>query len=238
MEKVLPITKPALRFEAKGMHIPDGFLDLYLCVLMYIVSLVFLIWAWRGVRRMLPRSFVPIIAVSSAFVFVGQMLNFPIVYGTSGHLVGGAFLAMLLGPHAAVISMSIVLLIQAIFFADGGIFTFGANIFNMAVIGGLSFYVVKSLSGPSPSQKRLSASVFTASWLSIVLGALACAVQIGVSPMFASAGGVMVTVPAMLFWHIIIGIGEAAITNALVLQLSRISPAVLGGLTMLRGLGL
>ncbi|MFQ6080912.1 MAG: energy-coupling factor ABC transporter permease [Candidatus Bathyarchaeia archaeon] len=217
------------------MHIPDGFLDPYLCVLMYIISLVSLTWAWRGVRRTFPRSLVPVIAVSSAFVFGAQMLNFPIVYGTSGHLVGGTFLAMLLGPHAAVVSMSIVLLIQAIFFADGGISTFGANIFNMAVIGGLSFYIVKLLSGPSSSQKELSTSVFTASWFSIVLGALACAIQIGVSPIFASAGGVMVTVPAMLFWHIIIGIGEAAITTSLVSQLSRISPTVLSGLTMLRG---
>lgn len=218
------------------MHIPDGFLDLPLCVLMYVVSSGFLAWAWRGVRRAFPRSSVPIIAVSSAFVFVSQMLNFPIVYGTSGHLVGGTFLAMLLGPHAAVISMSIVLLIQAIFFADGGILTFGANIFNMAVIGGLSFYMVKALSGHSLSQKWLSASVFMASWSSVVLGALACAIQIGISSTFASVGGVMVTVPAMLFWHMIIGIGEAAITTALVSQLSRISPAVLGGITMLRGL--
>jgi len=231
----ISVTKPN-RDGVKRMHIPDGFLDPYLCVLTYIISLVSLMWAWRGVRRTFSRSLVPVIAVSSAFVFVGQMLNFPIVYGTSGHLVGGTFLAMLLGPHAAVISMSIVLLIQAIFFADGGISTFGANIFNMAVMGGLSFYIVKLLSGYTSSPKRLSASVFTASWFSIVLGALACAIQIGVSPMFTSAGGVMVTVPAMLFWHIIIGIGEAAITTTLVSQLSRISPAVLSGLTMLRGI--
>jgi len=131
--------------------------------------------------------------------------------------------------------MSIVLFIQAIFFADGGMFTFGANIFNMAVIGGLSFYIVKLLSGSSPRLKRLSASVFVASWSSIVLGALICALQIGVSPMFAPAGGAMVTVPAMLFWHAIISIGEAAITTSLVFQLSRINPTVLSGLNMLRG---
>lgn len=106
------------------MHIPDGLVDPYLCVLLYIVSAVFLTWAWRGMRRMFPRSFVPVIAVSSAFIFASQMLNFPILYGTSGHLVGGTFLAMLLGPHAAIVSLSIVLLIQAVFFADGGIFTF------------------------------------------------------------------------------------------------------------------
>lgn len=217
------------------MHIPDGFLDPYLCVLMYILALVSLTWAWRGVKRTFPRSFVPVLAVSSAFVFAGQMLNFPIVYGTSGHLVGGTFLAMLLGPHAAVISMTIVLLIQAVFFADGGISTFGANAFNMAVIGGLSFYVVKLLSNSSSSQKRFSISVFAASWFSIVLGALATALQIGVSSTFAPVGGVMITVPAMLFWHVIIGVGEAVITTSLTSQLLRVKPSMLNGLTMLRG---
>jgi cobalt/nickel transport system permease protein len=217
------------------MHIPDGFLDPYLCVVMYILSLVSLAWAWRGLKRTFSRSLVSTIAVSSAFVFVSQMLNFPIIFGTSGHLVGGTFLGMLLGPHAAVISMTTVLLIQAVFFADGGISTFGANIFNMAVIAALSFYIVKFLSGPAPSSRRLSMSVFVASWLSIVLGALACAIQIGVSSPFASVGGLMVTVPPMLFWHTIIGIGEAAITTSLVSQLSRVGPTMLNGLTMLRG---
>jgi len=217
------------------MHIPDGFLSPELCALMYVVSILSLALAWRGARRTLPHSLVPVIAVSSAFVFVSQMLNFPIMFGTSGHLVGGTFLAMLLGPHAAVISMSIVLLIQALFFADGGVFTFGANIFNMAVIGGLSYYLVKFLSGISQSRRWRAASVFIASWSSIVLGALACALEIGVSPMFASAGGVKVTVPAMLFWHVIIGIGEAAITTTLVSQLYRVNPSLLSGLSMLRG---
>jgi len=91
------------------MHIPNGFLDPPLCVLMYTVSSAFLIWAWRGVKARYPRSFASLIAISSALVFVGQMLNFPIVYGTSGHLIGGILLAVLLGPHAAVLSMTIVL---------------------------------------------------------------------------------------------------------------------------------
>lgn len=217
------------------MHIPDGFLDPYLCILMYILAFAFLTWAWKGVQKKFPRSFVSVIAVSSALVFVAQMLNFPIVYGTSGHLVGGTFLAFLLGPQASILSMSIVLLIQAIFFADGGLFTFGANIFNMAIIGGLSFYIVKLFPTSTLSnQKKFLASVFIASWFSIVLGSLACAIEIGVSPMFASAGGIAVTVPAMLFWHIIIGVGEATITTALISQLSRTAPSILSGLAVIR----
>jgi cobalt/nickel transport system permease protein len=201
---------------------------------MYVVSLAFLIWAWKGVKARYPRSFAPLIAISSSLVFVGQMLNFPILYGTSGHLVGGTLLAVLLGPHAAVLSMTIVLLIQATFFADGGIFTFGANIFNMAIIGGLSFYLIKPLSGSSGSQKRFVSSVFVCSWLSVFLGAFACAVEIGVSSMFSSAGGIFVTIPAMLFWHAFIGIGEALITTFLLSQLQRIQPVTFIGLDMLR----
>jgi len=214
------------------MHIPDGFLDPYICALTYFISFVFLFWAWRKVKATYPRAVVSLLAMSSAFVFAAQMINFPIAYGTSGHLVGGTFLATLLGPPAAILSMTIVLLIQAIFFADGGIFTFGANILNMAIVGALSFYIVKLLSGSSPSQKRFIASVFAASWFSVVLGALLCGLQIGVSPIFASAG-VLVTVPAMLFWHIIIGVGEAAITTSLISQLVRVRPSVLNGLAIL-----
>jgi cobalt/nickel transport system permease protein len=148
-------------------------------------------------------------------------------------LLGELSLLFLLGPPAAILSMTIVLLIQAVFFADGGISTFGANVLNMAIIGALSFYIVKLLSGSSPSQKRFLASIFVASWLSVVLGALLCGLEIGVSPVFASAGGLLVTVPAMLFWYIIIGVVEGAITTSLISQLARIRPAVLNGLTLM-----
>lgn len=215
------------------MHIPDGLLDPYVCALTYFISFIFLFWAWKKVKSTYPRAVVPLLAMSSSFVFAAQMLNFPIAYGTSGHLVGGTFLATLLGPPAAILSMTIVLLIQAIFFADGGIFTFGANILNMAIVGALSFYVVKLLSGSSPSQKRFMTGIFVASWLSVVSGALLCGIEIGVSPI-VPAGGLFVTVPAMLFWHIIIGVGEAAITTSLISQLVRIRPAVLNDLTILR----
>jgi cobalt/nickel transport system permease protein len=215
------------------MHIPDGFLGPYVCALTYIISAIFLVWAWRKMKATYPRAVVSLLAISSSFVFAAQMLNFPIAYGTSGHVVGGTFLATLLGPHAAMLSMTIVLLIQALFFADGGISTFGANILNMAIIGALSFYLVKILSGSSTSRKRFLVSVFVASWLSVVFGALLCGLQIGVSPIFASAGGLLVTVPAMVFWHTIIGIGEAAITASLISQLIRVRPAVLNGLAIL-----
>jgi len=217
------------------VHIPDGFLSPAICALTYAVSIGFLVWSWRKARATYSRSLAPFLAVSSAFVFAAQMINFPIAYGTSGHLVGGTFLSILVGPYAAILSMTIVLLMQAIFFADGGIFTFGANVFNMAVIGGLSFFLVKLLTKNSEKRSWLFSSVFMASWLSVVLGALACGLQIGFSPVFSDAGGIAVTVPAMLFWHVLIGLGEAAITTTLLSQLQRLQPTVLNGLSILRG---
>jgi cobalt/nickel transport system permease protein len=216
------------------MHIPDGFINPATAAVMLAVSIVFLVWSWKKVKAEYPQSFVAMLAISSAFVFAAQMINFPIVYGTSGHLVGGTFLAVLLGPYAAMLSMTIVLMMQAFFFADGGIIAFGANVFNMAVIGALSFFIVKLFTRKSTRPRRFAASIFAASWLSVVVGSLAAAVEIGFSQAFADAGGVMVTIPAMLFWHVLIGLGEGAITTTLIVSLQRLQPAVLGSLTLLK----
>ena len=205
------------------MHIPDGLLSIALCTLMYLISIGFLVWAWKKVKNTYSASAAPILAVSSAFVFAAQMVNFPIFFGASGHLVGGTFLAVLLGPFAAIISMSIVLLMQALIFADGGITTFGANLFNMAIIGGLSYFVVKILLRESKSQRRFFLSVFIASWFSILLGAFSCGLLLGFSPLFSEIGGVITTVPVILFWHILIGLSEAAITATLLTQIKRMS---------------
>jgi len=217
------------------MHIPDGFLSIGVSIIMFIISISVLVWSWRKAKAAYSKSLAPLLAISSAFVFAAQMINFPIAYGTSGHLVGGTFLSVLLGPYAAVLGMTIVLLMQALFFADGGLLAFGANIFNMAIIGGLSFFIVRMLAGKTERGSRFHASVFVASWLSVVLGALACALEIGFSPVFSQAGGVIVTVPAMLFWHVLIGLGEAAITAMLITSLYRLNPAVLSSLQLLRG---
>jgi cobalt/nickel transport system permease protein len=215
------------------MHIPDGLLinDPAIAALMWIISTPILAWSWRKAKTTYFHSTAALLAISSSFVFAAQMINFPIVFGTSGHLVGGTFLAVLIGPYAAILSMTIVLLMQALFFADGGILAFGANVFNMAIIGGLSFFLIKLLTRNSRSSGRFASSVFVASWLSVVLGALACSLEI--SPAFA--GGVMVTVPSMLFFHAFIGLAEGAITTVLISSVQRLQPAVIGGLILLRG---
>ncbi len=125
------------------MHILDGYIDPITAVVMFAISIAFLAWSWKKVKADYPQSFVALLAIASAFVFAAQMINFPIIFGASGHLVGGTFLAVLLGPYAAMLSMTIVLIMQAFFFADGGLIAFGANVFNMAVIGALSIFIVR-----------------------------------------------------------------------------------------------
>jgi cobalt/nickel transport system permease protein len=218
------------------MHIPDGLIatnepsSVAIAILMWAVSIAFLAWSWKKAKTTYNRSITALLAISSAFVFAAQMINFPIAFGTSGHLVGGTFLAVLLGPYAAMLSMTIVLLMQAFFFADGGILAFGMNVFNMAVIGGLSFFLIKLFTRGRIGGKRFIPSVFAASWISVMIGALVAALE--VSPAFV--GGVIVTVPSMLFYHSIIGLGEGAITAVLISSIQRMQPAIMGGLSMLK----
>jgi cobalt/nickel transport system permease protein len=218
------------------MHIPDGLIatnnptSVSVAILMWIVSIAFLAWSWKKAKTTYFRGVTALLAITSAFVFAAQMINFPIAFGTSGHLVGGTFLAVLLGPYAAMLSMTIVLLMQAFFFADGGILAFGMNAFNMAIIGGLSFFLIKLFMRGSGGSKRFIPSVFAASWISVMVGALLAALE--VSPAFV--GGAMVTVPSMLSYHAIIGLGEGAITAVLISSVQRMQPAIMGGLSLLK----
>ena len=216
------------------MHIPDAFITPTVAALMFGISIIFLAVSWKKVRAEYPKSFAPLLAISSAFIFAAQMINFPIVFGTSEHLIGGTFLALLLGPWAGMLSMTIVLLMQAVFFADGGLIAFGANVFNMAVIGALSFFLVKFPTRNSSSQRRFFSSVFIASWFAVVFGSITAALQIGVSPAFSEAGGLIVTIPTMLFWHILIGLGEGAITTSLVVSLQKLQPNLMVSVSLLK----
>ena len=216
------------------MHISDGLIanptGITAAIVMWIISISILIWSWRKAKSTYTRGITALLAISSAFVFAAQMINFPILFGTSGHLVGGTFLAVLLGPYAAMLSMSLVLTMQAVFFADGGIIAFGMNLFNMAIVGGLSYFLIKLLTRKSSSQKWFVTSVFIASWTSVMIGALIASFE--VAPAFA--GGLSVTLPSMLLLHAIIGLGEGAITTMLVTSIQRFNPAILGGLSLLK----
>ncbi|MBS7249231.1 MAG: energy-coupling factor ABC transporter permease [Candidatus Freyarchaeota archaeon] len=209
------------------MHIPDGYLDPTLSLVFTIIALAFIIPGLIQAKKYLGTKAIPLFAVLTAGVFAFQMLNFPIVGGTSGHLVGATLISIFLGPFGALISMSIILLIQAFVFADGGVTALGANIFNMGVIGGfVGYYVylgIRKLVRKGNWGIRIGAAV--GSYLAIVLAALACGLEIGWSYTFPY--GVQYTVPAMVGWHLIIGVGEAIITVVVIEYVLRVRPDLL-----------
>lgn len=209
------------------MHIPDGFLDLKTSVAADLLAFGTLAVALRGARRTVPPHRVPLLGLAAAFVFVGQMLNFPVAGGTSGHLVGSVLTAALLGPDAAVIVLTAVLIVQCLVFADGGLLALGANIFNMGVIGALAgcaiYRLVFGVIGGG-LRGAVAASAF-ASWCSTVLAAVCCA------GMLAASGTAdwSVVFPAMAGVHMVIGLGEAIITGVVVAAVGQARPELVLG---------
>jgi cobalt/nickel transport system permease protein len=188
------------------MHIPDGFLDAWICGLMYLISAAVIAHSAMRLKGKLENKQVPMIGVVAAGIFAAQMLNWPIPGGTSAHFVGGAIAGILLGPYAGCLSMASVLTIQCLMFGDGGITALGANIFNMAVVGVFVGYAVfKAL-----RNFNQDTAVFLAGWLGIWLGAVACGVEIGVSSIFRYE--IWTTLSVMGIWHGILGIVEGMIT--------------------------
>ena len=197
-------------YAPKPMHIPDGFLSVAVSILLWIVSIIVIGYALKRVGKDLGERQVPMMGVLAAAIFAGQMLNFPVAGGTSGHLMGAAIVTILLGPWAAIVVMTTVVGVQALIFQDGGLLVMGANIFNMGIIGVLvSYFVYRSFLRLSGGRRwGLFIGGFTAAWLSIVLSALAVALQLalsGISP-------ANLAIPAMGGIHALIGIGEGLIT--------------------------
>ena len=146
---------------------------------MYIVAFGFLAWAWHGIKNDHPRHIIPLIGVVSALLLVVQLFEFPVAGGGSTwHFLGGTAISMILGPVGCIISMTITLIIQALALGDGGITTFGANLFNMAAIGALSFFIVKVFLSRGFTTKRLALGMFIASFVSNVCTALAVGLEI------------------------------------------------------------
>jgi cobalt/nickel transport system permease protein len=207
------------------VHIPDGFLDARTTIASSAMAAVGLGLALRTVRRTIPDRRVPLIGVNAAFVFAAQMLNFPVAGGTSGHLIGAALAAVLLGPSAAVLVMSSVLILQAFLFADGGITALGANIFNMAIVAPLLGHAVyrgvSNLMG-GDLRARLTGTAFGA-WCSTVAASVVCAGELALSGTVAWG----LALPAMAGVHMAIGVGEALITTLVVAVVARTRPELL-----------
>jgi len=169
---------------------------------------------------------VPLMGIMSAFIFAAQMINFPVIGGTSVHLFGGVLAAVLLGPYAGAVILTCVLIFQCLIFQDGGLLALGANILNMAVVGTLVGYAVFYLMTKVLRDKKgLIIGAAVASWFSVVIAASLCALELamsGLSPL-------RIVLPAMAGIHAVIGIGEAIITAAVLGFISKVRPDLIYG---------
>ena len=206
------------------MHIPDGFVDIKTAVTTGALSAGGLAGAIYGVKKYFKARVIAMMGVMSALIFALQMINFTIPGGTSGHLLGGALAAIILGPYAGALVITVVLIVQALIFMDGGIVALGANIFNMAIIGVFgSFAIYWLLKRISRSRWMFFTSVAVASWASVVIASFFAALELGFSGTYALG----ITIKAMLGVHAVIGLGEAAITAAVIAFVYRIRPELI-----------
>lgn len=192
------------------MHIPDGFLDVKTLVATGAASAVALGVSSTKTAQYLNDRQLPSLGIMSAFIFAAQMVNFPIAGGTSGHLLGAALATTLLGPWAASLIISTVLIIQCLFFQDGGLTALGANIFNMAVAGVFVAYLVQTVLSKLKLNQYVTS--FVAAWASVMTAALLASVELA----FSGTIKFSVVYPAMAGVHAIIGLGEGIITAVVV----------------------
>jgi cobalt/nickel transport system permease protein len=210
------------------MHLPDGILDARTAAISAGAAAIGLSLALRQVRTLEPRR-VPLLGLSAAFVFAAQMLNFPVLGGTSGHVIGGVLAAILLGPAAAVVVMTCVLIVQALMFSDGGVLALGANIFNMAIVSACGGYLVFRLARKLVSGNERRSAVFAAAvagWCGTVLASISCAGQLAWSNTVPWG----LAFPAMANIHMLIGLGEGLATALVVLAVLKARPDLVSGI--------
>ncbi len=205
------------------MHIPDGFLDTKTWLAFDAIAAAGVGYALRRVKAEVDDRKIPAMGVTAAFIFAAQMLNFPVPGGTSGHLLGGVLATVLLGPWVAIPTMTAVLVVQALIFQDGGVTALGANVFNMGIIPALTGSLIRWTVKPEKSRSKFLIVTFVVSWMSVVLAAGLCALQLAASNRIP----VFVVLPAMLSYHAFIGIGEGLGTCLVFSFLLRVQPDLL-----------
>ncbi|CAB4569869.1 MAG: cobalamin biosynthesis protein CbiM [Actinobacteria bacterium] len=195
------------------MHIPDGFIDVPTSAAFVGLSAIGVGAALKGARTQLDDKTAPLAGLTAVFIFAVQMLNFPVVAGTSGHLIGAALAAVLVGPWAATLALTVVLLMQAFLFADGGLTALGLSVFNMSIIsvwvGYAVFLVIKKILPQNKSSVAIAASIAAA--VSVPAAAFGFWIQyvIGATGTFSDSA----VFTSMIGIHVLIGIGEAIITG-------------------------
>jgi cobalt/nickel transport system permease protein len=221
------------------MHIPDGYLSPATCAALYAGAAPFWYTALRRLQRWLNTRLIPLLSVFAAFSFLVMMFNLPLPGGTTGHALGVGVATVVLGPWASLLALSIALLIQALFFGDGGITTLGANCFNMAIVGSLVAYVVyRLLAGQAAiTSSRRVVGAALAGYAAINASALCAAVELGIQPLlFRDASGaplyapypLRIALPAMMIGHLTFaGVAELVLTGGVVAYLQRANPSLL-----------
>ena len=221
------------------MHIPDGYLGPATCGVFYALMLPVWMLAAKIVKKTLRAKQVPMLAIGAAFSFVIMMFNLPIPGGTSGHAIGGVLMAILLGPWAACIAITVALVIQALLFGDGGITAIGANCFNMAlVLPFAGYYIYKAVSyKASPDSKRRVIAAGIAGYIALNLTAALTGLEFGIQPLlYKTAGGqalycpygLNVALPVMLGEHLLVfGWVEAVVTALVIKYLQKQAPELL-----------
>lgn len=195
-----------------AMHVPDGFINAPVSAVMGLVAVLGIIWCLRGARRQLDERTAPLAGLVAVFVFAMQMLNFPIGAGTSGHLLGGALAAILVGPYAGALAVTVVVIVQALLFADGGLSALGLNIVNMGFITVLVawfvFRLVVRIGGTS--RRVVLVGAFLAGFVSTPASAIAFVAEYAVGG--TGTIDLFAVFAAMTGVHVLIGIGEGVIT--------------------------
>ncbi len=200
------------------MHIPDGYLSLPWIVVTYIITVIYLVIAWKKARAQLTPEKATAATTLAAAIFAAMMLNWPIPGGTSLHMVGGALAAILFGPWIGSLILALVVATQCFVFHDGGITALGANILNMAIIDvWVGYLVYKAVRKAVPDEKGIILGAFLGGWLGIAIAGAAAGVEIGLSPAFPY--GIKITLPVMFTWHLLLGIIEGIITASIVYYL-------------------
>jgi cobalt/nickel transport system permease protein len=210
------------------MHIPDGFISPPVAIISSVATTGLIALSLSKSRENMGLKQAPIMGLTTAFIFAGQMINFPVAGGTSGHLLGGTLAAIILGnPWSATLSIATVLLIQSLLFADGGITALGVNIFNMGIIGvWVGWILTKTLQRLlGGAKKRLPLAAGIGAGISVIVAAIACGIELIIS----QTATFNLVLPAMTGIHILIGVGEGLITGGILTYLIAIRPDLLPG---------
>jgi cobalt/nickel transport system permease protein len=209
------------------MHIPDGYLSIYVIIPTFIIVILF--WAASLKKVKLTEQQIPIMGLLTALFFAAMMMNYPIVFGTTAHLLGGATIGLILGPFAGCISITIIVVLQAFLFGDGGLTALGANVLNMGIVGIFVPCVIFLAANKIFKLKTISSifiTIFVSAFLGDLLAAISAAIELGLSqPVFQY--GLSIAVPAMAINHSIIGVAEGLVTVVIIGTLLKLRPDVL-----------